>query len=82
MSKSIDQCHVCSQTKQDQVPLISFGSCHFVSTLTVILGRVVGGMQGLQGLVFAVPSWQIGARGDELLFEMKMPCEALWCCFA
>lgn len=71
MSKSIDQCHVCSQKMQDHVPLISFESCHFVSTFPVILGVRV------QGFLFAVPSWHIGAGGDELLFEMKIPCEAL-----
>lgn len=37
---SIDQCHVCSLKSRDQVPSICFESCHFVSTLPIMLGVV------------------------------------------
>lgn len=66
MSKSIDQCHVCSHKRQDQVPLISFGSCHFVSTLTVILGVRV------QGFLFAAL--------DGRLERETMSCSLKWKC--
>lgn len=66
MSKSIDQCHVCSQKRQDQVPLISFGSCHFVSTLTVILGVRV------QGFLFAAPYGRLERE--------TMSCSLKWKC--